>query len=538
MVSLMFVIMLAGCGNGTSKEAPQIICYNGTFTGTVEDNGVESFKGIPYAQAPTGELRWKAPQPVEKSDEIFAADSYGKAAIQYETFSVPASFNEKGEDCLSLNIWTKDIKTKGKAVMVYIHGGGFNWGSSSDDDHFSGRYIAEDNEDVAVVTINYRLGMYGLIDFSKVPGGEEYKESTYLSVLDIIQALKWIKQNAESFGGDPENIMVFGESAGGAYVSYLMACEQAEGLFNHAIAQSGSLNLTFSQEQYDELGLTELLLEKTGAKNMKDLIAIPEEELEEIYTSYDEEGICLNDFVNMPLRGGNGLVPEDPYEALREGVNRDVDFITGTNSDEWRYWINETGEKPVTEMDEEGVEQNKAIYEEYIVGAKYQKAMSIASSEEKKNIKKFLSICGEDEKIWQYTELANETAFRVPSIDTAYAHASAGGNTYMYYFEKEKDDMDFFGSCHAAELPYVFNRADGTGYSETVDKDLAGKISRMWAQFARTGDPSIKEFEWKQYSVSKRETLDVGNDNSLIMVNDPLSEQRKLIEPFVKYYLN
>ena len=168
------------------------------------------------------------------------------------------------------------------------------------------------------------------------------------------------------------------------------------------------------------------LLEKTGAKNMKDLIAIPEEELEEIYTSYDEEGICLNDFVNMPLRGGNGLVPEDPYEALREGVNRDVDFITGTNSDEWRYWINETGEKPVTEMDEEGVEQNKAIYEEYIVGAKYQKTMSIASSEEKKNIKKFLSICGEDEKIWQYTELANETAFRVPSIDTAYAHAHGG----------------------------------------------------------------------------------------------------------------
>ena len=170
--------------------------------------------------------------------------------------------------------------------MRYIHGGGFNWGSSSDDDHFSGRYIAEDNEDVAVVTINYRLGMYGLIDFSKVPGGEEYKESTYLSVLDIIQALKWIKQNAESFGGDPKNIMVFGESAGGAYVSYLMACEQAEGLFNHAIAQSGSLNLTFSQEQYDELGLTELLLEKTGAKNMKDLIAIPEEELEFIYTLF------------------------------------------------------------------------------------------------------------------------------------------------------------------------------------------------------------------------------------------------------------
>ena len=534
IMMLAVSVSISGCGQ--QAEDPQVKCENGIFVGTAEESGVLSFKGIPYAKQPVGDLRWKAPEAPDASDETFDAKEYGNTSIQYEWHSEPASYNEIGEDCLSLNVWTKDTETKGKPVMFYIHGGGFSWGGTADP-LYSGEPLVQENEDIVVVTCNYRVGAMGCIDLTGVEGGEEYPDSRYLCVLDLMQGLKWVKENIEGFGGDPENITIFGESAGGAFVSILMATPAAEGLFQHAIAQSGSLNLTFSAEDFKEAGQTEALMEKTGAQNMDDLMALSEEELIEAYTTYDEEGNCINDITNMPLRGDGSVIPEDPYKSLEDGTNMDVDFMTGTNADEWRYWINEMGEVEMSEMDEDGIAENLAIYEDYCMQEKWDIASSVCTEDELADLNKFLEVTGEEEKVWQYTELANETAFRIPSIDTAYAHAKAGGNTYMYYFEKKSDNFDFIGACHASELAYVFHNIEETIFSGTVDESLADSMNHCWTAFARTGNPSADGIEWTRYTTEGRETMIIGDDCSMTMKNDPLSEQRVLIEPFVKYYL-
>lgn len=531
IVMLLTAFTFTGCGS----DEPTADCYNGNFVGQKDSNGVLAFKGIPYAKAPTGELRWKAPEPVEESDETIEAKEFGKSSIQYEWHSEAGSYNEIGEDCLTLNVWTADLETQNKPVMFYIHGGGFAWGGSSDP-LYDGGYIVKEHEDVVVVSCNYRLGLMGLVDFSKVPGGEAFPDSTYLSVLDIIQALEWVQQNAAAFGGDPGNVTVFGESAGGAYVTLLMACEKAEGLFQHAVAQSGSANLTFSQKDFDECGLTDALLAKTGAKNMDDLMAIPEKDLIKIYTEYDESGLCLNDLANMPARG-NDLIPADPYKAIASGVNKDVDFMTGTNADEWRYWVNEMGEVEMSEMTEEERQGNMEIYTEAVAQAKYDDAMAAATAKEKSDIKAFMNIVDEKETVWKNTELGNETAFRQPSILAAYSHAKAGGNTYMYYFGKKSDNFDFIGACHASEVAYVFNNTDETIFSGTVDETLADNMCAAWVNLAKTGDPSTDAAEWTAYTTDGRETMVIGDDCSMTMQSDPLKEQRKLTEALVKYYL-
>lgn len=510
-------------------------CFNGIFEGTAESGGVISFKGIPYAKPPVGKLRWRAPEPAEPGSEVFRADSFGKSSIQYECFSEPASSNEIGEDCLTLNVWTGSLEDSGKPVMFYIHGGGFSWGGTADP-LYNGRHIVEKHKDIVVVTCNYRVGLMGFADFSRVPGGEDYSDSTHLAVLDIIQGLKWVKQNIKAFGGDPDNITVFGESAGGALTSILLVVKEAEGLFHKAVIQSGTLNLTYTQEDSDRAGLVQTLMAKTGAENMQDLLALSEKEIIEAYTGSDDEGFSLNDICVMPLRG-RGLIPENPYEALRNGVSKDIPVIIGTNKDEWRYWATVMIDTDHFKKSEEEMEEDIRLYEKYIADEKYNDAYMSASEAEKKNLDSFLKGLGDMENIWKYTELGNETVFRMPSIALAYNHSLAGGDTYMYYFCKESDNFDFIGACHASELAYIFNNPEEKVYSGTVDKALADAMCSMWAEFAESGKPETDRIVWKQYNPESRATMIIGNDSSLKMENDPLKRQRILLEPFVKYYL-
>lgn len=543
LLSACFMLGMAGCGGSDVDEAAITAdCSNGNFVGQMdEETDVMAFKGIPYAKSPTGDLRWKAPQAPEDSDETFDAKEFGKTATQYSWHSEPAGANEAGvgEDCLTLNVWTKDLETKDKAVMVYIHGGGFAWGGTADP-LYNGATIVEQHEDVIVVSMNYRLGMFGSIDLSKVEGGEEFPDSKNLSMLDLMQGLKWVQQNIEAFGGDPDNVTIFGESAGGAFTSLLTASPDAQGLFNRAIAESGCVNLTYDQEDFDNWGTTEALLEATGAKNMDDLMAIPEEELVRIYTEepIDDEGSTLNDLYNMPYRGQEGIVEEDPYEALRSGVGKDVDLMIGTNADEWRYWVNEMGEVEMSQLDEEGIEENLAMYEEFIAAEKKESAYDAALEEDKANLDKFYQLdqIKELDEVWQNTELGNETGFRMASIEAASCHADAGGSTYMYYFDIPSDNFDFIGACHASEVAYVFHNEDETIFSGTVDVDMADQICEAWVNFAKTGDPSTGDVEWTEYDTTDRNTMVITKDG-FELVSDPLGDQRELLQSFAKYYL-
>ena len=219
---------------GDYDEAHAVKCVNGTFVGT-EENGVASWLGIPYAKPPVGERRFKAPEYVDASDRVFEAKYYGKTDVIQKLAS---------EDCLYLNIWANaDDKTEKKPVMVWIHGGAYSVGSGSQFS-YNGANLVQAQSDIILVNMNYRLNMYGFMDFSSVPGGEAFESASCNGLLDQAMALRWVHENIAAFGGDPDNVTVFGQSAGGGSVSILSVMKEANQYFQKIIAQSGSTCLS------------------------------------------------------------------------------------------------------------------------------------------------------------------------------------------------------------------------------------------------------------------------------------------------------
>lgn len=544
LIALVAVLIIVGVCVAAfpSKDGLAVKCYNGTFVGSSE-NGVTSFKGIPYAKSPTGERRWKAPEPVDASDETYDATHFGKTAFQLKSDSEQASMNPEGisEDCLTLNIWTSDLEKKGKPVMFWIHGGAYSYGGTADP-LYDGTFIVTEHPDVLVVTANYRVGPMGFIDFSGVEGGEKFPTSGYNGILDQIQALKWVKQNIEAFGGDPDNVTIFGESAGGGSVTELLVAEGTEGLFQHAIAESGAVNFTMTHERYAEIGAADMLLNKAGATCMDDLMAIPEDKLYEIYLD-DSDGKALGTLSVLPLRGDDSIIPADPYQALLDGAGKDVDLIIGTTADENRYFIDAVCDPALSKLKgkelEEMTKTKMEIYSKAVTGAKLDRVMNMCTEEEKAGLEEFLSMYDDEEEIWQRTALVNEYGFRLPAITVAYNHAMSGGKgrTYMYYFCKKNTLFDWIGACHASELSYVFHNLEDEQFSGTVVPELADMICGAWTSFAADGIPDYEGLDWPEYSPEKRETLFFNDDITTSVVNDPLPRERELVEAILHYYV-
>ena len=485
-----------------------VSCHNGVFIGLKEDH-VRTYKGIPYAVPPVGDLRWKKPLPAKKDDRVFQAYYFGKSGIQTEAETELASLYPQGEDCLTLNIWTGDEKISGKPVMVFFPGGGYGWGGTADP-IYDGQNFVNNHGDVVLVTVNYRIGLMGFIDFSDVPGGEEYAGSGNLGLLDQACALEWVRRNNAGFGGNPDRVTVFGESAGGSSVSLLPLMKEAEGLFQRAIAQSGSIAFTFSRDECRSL--TEKLLKKTGARSMQDLLALSEEELMEVNRS-------LNDYNNFPERDGI-ILPEDPYEAYRSGKAANIDLLIGSNADEARYWIGEVGGWWIYKM------AGSLMYKSTVAGI---------AGEDRHYVNDFMQM-QEGTRISGRTEFLNELLFRVPAAKQAQLHADSGGRTFMYYWTKESA-IPHYGACHAVELSYVFGNLDDTIFTgEKADPSLAAAVQDMWVGFASSGDPSTGTYRWEPYDSQLRKTMMLGD--GIRLAADPLKEQRELIEPLLSYRIN
>ena len=528
--------------DGEYEKALAVSCDNGIFVGK-EENQVLSFKGIPYAEAPVGNLRWKPPVDKAAGDGVYEAYYYGKSGIQTETESERASYYLQGEDCLTLNIWTAAGKQAGsggqkntegqngsgeqtdpekqegsslltngtekRPVMVFFPGGAYGWGGTADP-LYDGQHFVEAHPDVLLVTVNYRIGIMGFVDFSHVKGGEEYQESGNLGLLDQVSALRWVQRNIAAFGGDTENITIFGESAGGSSVSFLPLIDSAKGLFHRVIAQSGSLAFSFSRQECQTF--TRMLLDEAKASSMEDLLALTEEELKKINEN-------LNDYNNFPERDGI-ILPEDVFRAYAEGKASDIDMLTGTNADEARYWIQDVGGYPVFALAAPVL--YRSVRESFI-------------DADQRFADAFMDLQTEDEP-WDLTEFFNELFFRVPAVSQAELHSGSGGRHYMYYWTKESE-IENYGACHAVELAYVFNNLEDTIYTGApADKELAETVQEMWVSFAKTGDPSTDRCEWLPYKAEDRMTMMLGD--IVRMVSDPLPEQRVLTAPLLKYRLN
>lgn len=532
--------------NGCSNENPIVKCLNGHFVGAIEDNGVLSFKGIPYAKAPVGNLRWKAPQPAEASDDTIQAKEFGNSAIQPYSETEVASSRTRSEDCLTLNVWTKDLSTKNKPVMIWIHGGSYILGGTSDP-LYDGKHLVAGNPDIVLVTINYRVGLMGFIDFSHVPGGEAFPDAPYLGILDQQMAMHWVQQNIEAFGGNPKNVTIFGESAGGGSVSCHLVAKGSEGLFQHAIAMSGALNLTFSQKDFDKYDMSEALLRLSGSKNMDDLMNLSEKELLDLIEQESgrigiEGGTILGKLNNHPLRDDQrSIIPTDPFKALAEGASKDVDVIIGSTSEEMKYWA-----YLYTYLGENGLQ----IFCDLFLSGKEEEARQ-ALGKDGGVIDKFIetAVCEQDEvsakypRIWERTELQTEMFFRLANIVMARGHATAGGKgrTYMYYFGKgfsPEFSIPWIGACHACELTYAFNNLDFKN-GGPYDPILTKNFSTAFTNFARTGNPSQPGIAWNTYEPEGVNTMVIGQDCSMTMQETPRQNQVDMLLPhYLKFYFN
>ena len=505
---------------GSYDENLAVKCSNGTFVGR-DDENVVSFKGIPYAEPPTGDLRWKPPVPAEDSDAVFEAYYFGHAPIQTEWPSEPGSYYPQSEDCLTLNVWTNsNNETKAKPVMVFFHGGSYGWGATSDP-IYDGHNLVSKFDDIILVTVEFRAGILGFIDFSSVEGGDAFRESGNLGLLDQKCALEWVQKNISAFGGDPDNVTIFGESSGAGSVSLLPLMEGTGGMFRRVIAESGSVALTYSRDECQNL--TQMLLEETGCTKMDQLMEISEEDLKKV----NED---LNDYNNFPERDGI-ILPEDPYEAYKAGKSSGIDMMIGTNADEVRYWIWEMGYTVPVLPD--------ILTYKMIIPVLFDNNLKELSAEEKEHVDRFLSMQSSS-KTWKLTEFYNETLFRIPAMQQA-AYHSDNGSAFVYYWTIPGADEQI-GACHAVELAYVFNNPDEAIYTGgKYDEELADTVQNMWVNFARTGDPSILDssengIKWEQYRSDTRKTLIIGNE--IKMDSDIKSDQRKEIEPLLHHFFN
>ena len=430
-----------------------------------EQGGV--FLGIPFAAPPVEDLRWSAPVDVEPWTGERSATSFAPACMQgsytmdwyagvIEDFGsdplLAARPVSESEDCLYLNVWTPEL-TGGAdlPVMVWIHGGGYSGGWSYEPNYIGGR-LAE--RGVIVVSIGYRLGAFGYF-------GPE--EGSNFGLMDQIKALKWVQNNIRSFGGDPQNVTIFGESAGAASVGTLMVTPRAEGLFQRAIHQSGGFEFIEQTTSQDAARAFAKLAPSLPAPDVR---AATSQEV------FDTSQSVLPDQWYTPVKDGDWL-PETPQSLLQQGRVHEVELMIGTNADEWLMYI-----------DTETLEEQIVSWKTRMPGAH-----------------ELI-----DELITQYGEIGAldriETAhqMRCPGQNLASVVSEKDKSVFFYRFSRVRPSEQGakIGSYHGAEIPYIFDTHDSWLPTEETDRVLTDKMMAAWVAFARDGDPN-PAISWPEF---------------------------------------
>jgi len=457
----------------------------------VRRHGLWSFSGIPYAASPEGPRRWRPPAAPEPWTGIRESDSFGPIAPQSPglvELSLGGEPDEHSEDCLSLNVWTPGLDGGRRPVMVWVHGGSFVSGSGAGALYRGGMLAREG--DVVVVTINYRLGLLGFLAHPALeePGrtwldGEPWSGFGNWGLADQVAALKWVGDHIEAFGGDPGNVTVFGESAGGMSVTALMATPAASGLFHRAIVESGPPNV-YSADRAARTA-EELAAHLGVPMTRQALERVPADELVRAAAELGQAGRSdLSGLLMMPVVDG-GLLPAPPDDAVRSGSASRVPLVIGTTRDETTFFA--VGNAKIDSLSEDGLRH----WVERLVpdpGAADRLINTVREARRSRSE----AVAPKD--LW--VAISTEFAFRLPSIRFADAHAAAaapGVGTYCYLFTWESPVFGgILGSCHALEIPFVFGTVHHPGvqgFSGGGEAALAlsAAMRRDWLAFARSG---------------------------------------------------
>ena len=467
--------------DGNYDQSLAVKCVNGTFVGTKTEN-VIAYKGIPFVdKQPVGELRWKAPVDFTPDDGIYEAYHFARLAVQDLSIT-----DHQGEDCLYLNVWQTDDPTAKKPVMVWIHGGAFMAGGTGIE-LFDCTNLAKEYPDVIFVTVAYRLGALGFLHLAHLADGKDYPDAQNVALLDQKMALKWVHENIAAFGGDPDNVTIWGESAGAGSVTMLPLVDGSQQYFQKVIAQSGAPSQTNSLEE--SIASTNDLMEALGCKTVADLMKVDARTL--IDTA--AEAIALRMF---PVRDGR-ILPFDPWEAYTSGVAKDITFLQGCNKDEMNCFV--------ADWTVEG-------FKAWAADRKTKKFAQLLTDEERAKLEQYCKEGAVEE--WDPdSRLFGHSWFIDGAIKMSESQTMGGGKSYTYYYRVESSDP-IRKSAHFEEVPIVFCHRDmieGRPYDETFCKTM----SKMWVQFAKTGNPSLsadispdgKAKEWPLYDLKDKQVM-------------------------------
>ena len=466
----------------------------GNIQGYKEED-LEIFKGIPFAEPPLGDLRFSPPVSKQSWDGVLNTIEYGPCSIQ--GFSGLEEFLGKlepeSEDCLSLNIWTPSADEGKRPVMVWIHGGAFMMGGGADLT-YDGSALAR-RGDIVVVTINYRLGSFGFLYSKNI--------SPNVGSQDQVMALKWVNENIRSFGGDPENITIFGESAGGYSVLSLCTMPRAKGLFRRVIAQSApSIDTTVSNKT------SKKILRKLGVKrgNIDSLRELPPEKIIEaqnqVFASEPTTIMALR-----PLIDGDTF-PKHPLKAFLNGECANIDFMIGTNLDEFKLF---TAIEPLKSM--VGDDSEKLLIGTLaMLGVPAEKSEEILKIYKEARNGKYST-----DPLEMFTAVITDFAFRIPTIRLLEAQKPHQPNTYNYMFTWPSLGLKgVLGACHALEIPFAFGTLNSPTFKDFVQgapQELSERMMDAWINFAKSGNPNHENLpNWPAYDTETRETMMFGEE--------------------------
>lgn len=499
-------------------------------------NDILTYKGIPYATAE----RFMPPQKVENWQGTKLALTYGDVCPQVSmggrSFFFAGPEMTESEQCLNLNVWAPNNDGKKRAVMVWIHGGGFQAGASNDLHSYDGENLARSG-DVVVVSVNHRLNAMGHLDLSAY--GEQYKYSANLGVQDLVASLEWVKENIDKFGGDPANVTIFGESGGGAKVLTLMGTPAAKGLFSKAIVESGALEkmgMTLTSpkvgQRVAELTLANLGVKPTTLEKLKSFTPaqINEATNKALKQTAEEQKLT-------PVRGqGYGLswaptmdsdyIPQEPVGEKYPELSKDIPLLIGSNLTEWESFplqldvANTQKDNRFTWTDSQVQDKLKAKYGD--------KAADIVSAFREAYPERRLA-----------DALYVDSFLRAPALKTASLKADQhAAPVYNYIFSW--DTPVFNGvpmSYHTAEIAFVFNNIDkmeqATGGGKAA-RELAKKMSAAWTNFAKTGNPNGNDLpQWNAYTRENGNTMIFDNKIETKQHHD--TKLQRLLAPNMKF---
>lgn len=486
-------------------DNPTVKTQTGQVQGTIQE-GTMAFLGIPYATV----KRFMPPMPVKKWTGVKVCDHFGPQAMQGGRNST--NENEMSEQCCVLNVWTTDLKAK-KPVMVWLHGGGFDSGTSAWD---PGMCLAK--KDVVVVSINHRLNILGFLDLSTC--GAKYKQSGNVGMLDAVAALKWVRDNIKNFGGDPTNVTIFGESGGGGKVGTLLCMPVAHGLFHKAIIMSGTILNVNTKAMTEELG--EAVLKELGIAK-KDVDKIKDVSYADLYAA--GQRAMANSIgtrrPGTPMMWGFGPTPDgvdvvqQPFQPAFPSFSDNIPIMIGTTFNELqrsRYNQKISFEEARTELQRTFNEETDAYISAFVEAYPYYSLDRMPAD--------LLSI---------------DWLFRPKTIITADAiggKREADTYVYMYTVSELGNRDEPKGSAHGAELKYCFDvlhHYENQLSQETLkaNKQWATIMSDVWAQFAHNGNPNMKGLpDWAPYTKENGELMEFGGNKPSIHHN----HDRKLEE--------